>query len=54
MGLAKVNCGAVLSRIEGRATFRLGTPQLLTVETGDGPLCMAIGMGGQVEIRMEA
>jgi hypothetical protein len=52
-------CGAVLSRIESRAAFRLGSPQVVaddavqpksgeetrcTVETGSGALTVAIQM----------
>ena len=32
--LANMICGAVLSRIESSATFRLGTPQIETGDTG--------------------
>jgi CheY-specific phosphatase CheX len=57
--LANMICGAVLSRIESRAAFRLGTPQIVaddrakpgsagetryTVETGSGTLTAAIQM----------
>jgi CheY-specific phosphatase CheX len=57
--LANMICGAVLSRIESSATFRLGTPQIVadetcqqgpaeetryTVETGSGTLTVAIQM----------
>lgn len=57
--LANMICGAVLSRIESRAVFRLGTPQIVvddnrarglgeetryTVETGSGTLTAAIQM----------
>jgi CheY-specific phosphatase CheX len=57
--LANMICGAVLSRIESRAAFRLGTPQIVsddrakpgsasetryTVETGCGTLTAAIQM----------
>jgi CheY-specific phosphatase CheX len=57
--LANMICGAVLSRTETSATFRLGTPQLATnavarqgqieqtrytVETGNGTLTAAIQM----------
>ena len=57
--LANMICGAVLSRIESRAAFRLGSPQIVaddtvqpnsgeetrcTVETGSGPLTVAIQM----------
>jgi len=57
--LANMICGAVLSRIESSATFRLGTPQIVaddanterpaeearyTVETGTGTLTVAIQM----------
>jgi CheY-specific phosphatase CheX len=57
--LANMICGAVLSRIESSATFRLGTPELLaggencrstlqgtacTVETGSGVLTAGIAM----------
>jgi CheY-specific phosphatase CheX len=33
--LANMICGAVLSRIESRAAFRLGSPQIVTDETGE-------------------
>src|ERR1017187_5958667 len=57
--LANMICGAVLSRIESRAVFRLGSPQIVaddtgkrgpaeetrcTVETGIGALTVAIQM----------
>jgi hypothetical protein len=57
--LANMICGAVLSRIESSATFRLGTPQIVpdeaspenpaiemryTVETNSGTLTVAIRM----------
>ena len=57
--LANMICGAVLSRIESRAAFRLGSPQIVaddpgkrgspqetrcTVETGSGALTVAIQM----------
>ena len=57
--LANMICGAVLSRIESRAAFRLGSPEVVrddtvqpssgeetrcTVETGSGPLTVAIQM----------
>jgi CheY-specific phosphatase CheX len=57
--LANMICGAVLSRIESSATFRLGTPKIVanatagrgraqetrhTVETGNGTLTAAIQM----------
>jgi Chemotaxis phosphatase CheX len=56
--LANMICGAVLSRIESSASFRLGTPEILTrdagepgaeetrytVETGSGRLTVAIQM----------
>jgi CheY-specific phosphatase CheX len=57
--LANMICGAVLSRIESRASFRLGTPEIVTgeaggqglveetrytVETGSGRLTVAIQM----------
>ena len=57
--LANMICGAVLSRIESSATFRLGTPQIApgntgqlgpaeetryTAETGSGTLTVAIQM----------
>lgn len=57
--LANMICGAVLSRIESSATFRLGTPQIetgdtgkhgsaeetrYTVDTGNGTLTVAIQM----------
>jgi CheY-specific phosphatase CheX len=57
--LANMICGAVLSRLESSATFRLGTPQIVsgdagphapaeetryTVETGSGTLSVAIQM----------
>jgi CheY-specific phosphatase CheX len=57
--LANMICGAVLSRIESRAAFRLGSPQMVvddggkrgsaeetrcTVETGKGALTVAIQM----------
>jgi hypothetical protein len=57
--LANMICGAVLSRIESRAAFRLGSPQIVaddtgkrgpaeetrcTVETGIGALTVAIQM----------
>jgi hypothetical protein len=57
--LANMICGAVLSRIESRASFRLGAPHILaddthepwpeeatryTVETGSGTLTVAIRM----------
>ncbi len=57
--LANMICGAVLSRIESSATFRLGSPQIVTgeagkngqaeetrytVETGSGTLTAAIRM----------
>jgi len=57
--LANMICGAVLSRIESRAAFRLGSPQIVaddagkrgsaeetrcTVETGEGALTVAIQM----------
>ena len=57
--LANMICGAVLSRIESRAAFRLGSPQIVaddtgkcgsaeetrcTVETGSGALTVAIEM----------
>ena len=57
--LANMICGAVLSRIESSATFRLGAPQIVaddtgkdgpadytryTVETGSGTLTVAIQM----------
>ena len=57
--LANMICGAVLSRIESSATFRLGAPQIVageggprdpaeetryTVETGSGTLMAAIQM----------
>jgi CheY-specific phosphatase CheX len=57
--LANMICGAVLSRIESSASFRLGTPQIATgdpvgqgpveetrytVETGSGRLTVAIWM----------
>jgi hypothetical protein len=57
--LGNMICGAVLSRIESSATFRLGSPRVLaagidetlpagailyTVETGSGPLTVGIGM----------
>lgn len=57
--LANMICGAVLSRIESSATFRLGSPQIqtpdnpqtapaeetrYTVETGSGTLTVAIHM----------
>jgi hypothetical protein len=57
--LANMICGAVLSRIESSATFRLGAPQIAaddtgnhgpaedtryTVETGSGTLTVAIQM----------
>ena len=57
--LANMICGAVLSRIESNAAFRLGTPQIaadkaglhepkeetrFTVETGSGTLTAAIQM----------
>ena len=57
--LANMICGAVLSRIESSATFRLGAPQIVaggsgqnapaeetryTVETGSGALTVAIRM----------
>src|SRR5437899_9641739 len=60
--LGNMICGAVLSRIESSATFRLGAPQVLTeeidktvagestrytVETGNGPMTVSI----QMEIR---
>jgi CheY-specific phosphatase CheX len=59
MELANMICGAVLSRIESRASFRLGTPEIgtgdaggqgraeetrYTVETGSGTLTVAIQM----------
>ena len=59
MEMANMICGAVLSRIESRASFRLGTPQIVTgdgggresagdtrytVETGSGTLTAAIQM----------
>jgi hypothetical protein len=58
--LANMICGAVLSRIESSASFRLGAPRIAapdaghrgpaeetryTVETGSGTLTVAIGMG---------
>ena len=58
--LANMICGAVLSRIESNAAFRLGAPQIVagegglqgskeetryTVETGNGTLTAAIQMG---------
>lgn len=57
--LANMICGAVLSRLESSATFRLGAPQIVagdtgrhgtaqearyTVETGSGTLTVAIQM----------
>jgi CheY-specific phosphatase CheX len=57
--LANMICGAVLSRIESRGAFRLGSPEVVandavqrksgeetrcTVETGSGPLTVAIQM----------
>jgi len=57
--LANMICGAVLSRIESSASFRLGTPEILpgetsapgsseatryTVDTGSGALTVAIQM----------
>jgi len=57
--LANMICGAVLSRVESHATFRLGAPQIAagdtgplapaeenryTVETGSGTLTVAIRM----------
>jgi CheY-specific phosphatase CheX len=57
--LANMICGAVLSRIESRAAFRLGSPEVVaddtvqrksgvetrcTVETGSGALTVAIQM----------
>ena len=54
--LANMICGAALSRTESRATFRLAEPRLLrppaapcgdslcTLETGSGPLTLAIRM----------
>ena len=33
--LANMICGAVLSRIESRAAFRLDSPQIVTEETGE-------------------
>jgi len=54
--LANMICGAVLSRIESSATFRLGAPRVVadivadeettryTVETGSGTLTAAIRM----------
>ncbi len=57
--LANMICGAVLSRIESSASFRLGTPEIVTgeaggqgpveetrytVETGSGTLTVAIRM----------
>ena len=57
--LGNMICGAVLSRIESSATFRLGAPRVLTdeieeaaagesmrytVETGSGPMTVAIQM----------
>jgi hypothetical protein len=51
--LANMICGAVLSRIESSATFRLGAPQIAaddtgdtryTVETGSGTLTVALQM----------
>jgi chemotaxis protein CheY-P-specific phosphatase CheC len=57
--LGNMICGAVLSRIESSASFRLDTPRVLladidepapaestryTVETGSGPLTVAIRM----------
>jgi Chemotaxis phosphatase CheX len=57
--LANMICGAVLSRVESSATFRLGPPRVVTedigraepaaatrytVETGSGPLTVAIRM----------
>jgi CheY-specific phosphatase CheX len=57
--LANMICGAVLSRIESRAAFRLGSPQIVagqgggrgpaeetrcTVETGSGALSVTIQM----------
>jgi CheY-specific phosphatase CheX len=57
--LANMICGAVLSRIESRAAFRLGSPEVVaddtverksgedtrcTVETGSGALTVAIRM----------
>ena len=60
--LANMICGAVLSRIESDAAFRLGTPQIaadksglhlprnatrFTVETGSGTLTAAIRMETQ-------
>jgi CheY-specific phosphatase CheX len=57
--LANMICGAVLSRIESSATFRLGTPRIetddtgkrgpaeetrYTVDTGNGTLTVAIQM----------
>ena len=57
--LANMICGAVLSRIESRASFRLGTPEIVaggvgrqgsaeetryTVETGSGTLTVTIQM----------
>ena len=57
--LGNMICGAVLSRIESSASFRLASPKVLaadidetlpagairyTVETGSGPLTVGIGM----------